>query len=80
MGIQTILTDIQNTLSTIAPTIAVILIILSGIIFGIAQTQPAETRGKYISIAIGMFIGGIVIAAISAAAQLIVTTSQGILK
>ncbi len=79
MSLQTILQEIQGSLGTIAPTLAVILIILSGILYAFAQMQPADTRGKYTTTAIGIFVGGVIIAAIAAAAQGIATTSQGIL-
>lgn len=79
MALQTILQDIQNTLTSIAPTLSIILIILSGMLYAFAQMQPAETRGKYITTAISMFIGGLIIAAITYAAQTIATVSQHIL-
>ncbi len=79
MALQTILEGIQGSLSSIAPTLSVILIILSGIIYGFAQMQPAEARGKYTTAAVSMFIGGVIIAAISVAAPAIASTSQGIL-
>lgn len=80
MSLQTILEGIQGSLSSIAPTLSVILIILSGIIYAFAQIQPADSRGRYTTIAISIFIGGVIIAAISAAAQGIASTSQGILQ
>lgn len=79
MALESILTDIQNSLTTIAPTISVILIILSGFIYAFAQMQPADARGKYTTIAISIFIGGVIIAAISGAAQIIADKSKGIL-
>ncbi len=80
MALQSILEGIQGTLSSIAPTLAVILIILSGIIYAFAQMQPADARGKYTTAAISIFVGGVIIAAIAAAAQGIASTSQGILQ
>lgn len=79
MAVQTILEGIQGSLASIAPALAVILIILSGMLYGFAQMQPAEARGKYTTAAVSMFIGGVIIAAISAAASAIASTSQGIL-
>lgn len=79
MAVQTILESIQGSLASIAPALAVILIILSGMLYGFAQMQPAEARGKYTTAAVSMFIGGVIIAAISAAASAIASTSQGIL-
>ncbi|MEW6528316.1 MAG: hypothetical protein AB1391_00355 [Candidatus Micrarchaeota archaeon] len=80
MSLQLILEGIRGSLSTIAPTLSVILIILSGIVYAFAQMQPADARGKYITVAISMFIGGVIIAAISYSAQNISTASQGILQ
>lgn len=80
MALQSILEGIQGTLSSIAPTLSIILIILSGIIYAFAQMQPADARGKYTTAAISIFVGGVIIAAISAAAQGIASTSQGILQ
>lgn len=80
MSLQLVLEGIRGSLSTIAPTLSVILIILSGIIYAFAQMQPADARGKYTTAAISMFIGGVIIAAISYSAQGISTASQGILQ
>ncbi|MBU0586236.1 hypothetical protein KJ780_01875 [Candidatus Micrarchaeota archaeon] len=80
MSLQSILEQIQGSLSSMAPTISIILIILAGITYAFAQMQPAESRGKYTTAAISMLIGGIVIAAIAAAAQGIASTSQTILQ
>lgn len=52
-------------------SISLILIMLGGITYGIAQTQPAERRGKWESAAFGMFIGGLVVAAILGASEII---------
>ncbi|MDD5337497.1 MAG: hypothetical protein PHS02_03350 [Candidatus ainarchaeum sp.] len=79
MSLQSILEEIQGTLSTIAPALSVILIILSGMLYAFAQMQPAEVRGKYTTYAISMFIGGVIIAAITVAAPMIAQKSQGIL-
>jgi type IV secretory pathway VirB2 component (pilin) len=80
MALESILAGIQGTLSNIAPTLSVILIILSGIVYAFAQMQPAEARGKYTTAAISIFVGGVIIAAISAAAPAIASTSQGVLQ
>lgn len=77
--IETLLLDIQAALYTIGPILSVILIILGGIAYGLAQTQPAESRGKWQSVAIGMIIGGIVMAAIIGAATIIRETSSKLL-
>lgn len=80
MSLQSILEGIQGSLSTIAPIVSIILIILSGFTYAFAQMQPADQRGKYITAAISMFISGVLIAAITVAAPLIAQTSQGILQ
>lgn len=82
MGLQTITNGVLNAkteLVNMAPALAVILIILGGMVFGFAQTQPAEGRGKYTTAAVSMIIGGIVIAAISGAAEALKSTGQGLL-
>ena len=38
--------SIEQTLRTLGPAISVILIVLGAITYGLAQTQPAENRGK----------------------------------
>jgi hypothetical protein len=80
MSFQSILDGIQGSLSAAAPTISVILIILAGFAFGFAQLQPAEARGKYTSIAISLFVGGVIVAAVALAASSIALTSEGLLK
>jgi hypothetical protein len=77
--IETLLLDIQAALYTIGPILSVILIILGGIVYGLAQTQPAENRGKWQNAAVGMVIGGVVIAAIIGGATLIRETSSKLL-
>jgi hypothetical protein len=67
---------VAATLTNIAPIISLILIILGGIIYGLAQAQPAEVRGKWQNVAISMFIGGLVIAIIAGAAELIQSTAS----
>ncbi len=79
MAVQTILEGMQGSLMSIAPALSVILIILGGMLYGFAQMQPAEARGKYTTAAVSMFVGGVIIAAISTAATAIASTSQGIL-
>jgi len=69
--IESLLASWQGTLSSIGPIVSVILIILGGIVYGISNTQPSETRGKWQTAAIGMIVGGIIVAAIVGAAALI---------
>lgn len=68
-GIELLLTNIRDTLITIYPILSVILIIGSGIVYGLAQTQPAEQRGKWQTTALSILIGGIIIAAIGFSAD-----------
>ena len=63
-GIEILLSNIRDTLIGIYPMMSMILIILSGIIWGLAQAQPAEQRGKWQNMATGFLVGGIIIAAI----------------
>lgn len=56
----------------LAPSVSVILIVGGAIVYGLAQIQPAEKRGQWQSLAIGMVIGGIIIAAIYGAAETII--------
>ena len=60
MGIETQLTEWQTVLTTIGTTLSVILIIAGGIVYGISQGMPSETRGKWVSTAVGLIIGGII--------------------
>ncbi len=80
MSLQTALLSIQNTLEYIAPTISVILIILGAFAYGYSYLQPSDQRGKYINIAIGAIVGGIVIAAIVGGAHLIVDNAKTLLQ
>jgi uncharacterized membrane protein SirB2 len=80
IGLETTATNIATFLTTIAPVISLILIVLGGITYGLAQMQPPETRGKWQTTAISMVIGGIIVAAIAGAATLIQRTSAELLK
>jgi hypothetical protein len=80
MSLEAILTGIRATLGYIAPIIATILIILSGFAYGFSYLQPADKRGKYIHVAIGLFMGGIIIAAVSAGAEVIMNSAKGIFQ
>ena len=80
IGAEVVAAGIAGFLTTIAPIISIILLILGGITYGVAQTQPAEIRGKWQTAAISMFVGGIIIAVISGAAALIQSTASGALK
>ena len=79
VGLEIVASNIAAFLSNIAPIIAIILIILGGITYGLAQLQPPDSRGKWQTAAISMVVGGIIVAAITAAASLIQETSAGLL-
>ncbi len=80
MAVVDTLTGIENALLQIGPIISVILIVLGGLAYGLAQTQPADQRGKYITTAYALIAGGIVVAAITGAATLIAGNSANLLK
>ncbi|MCX8197971.1 MAG: hypothetical protein N3F07_02125 [Candidatus Micrarchaeota archaeon] len=80
MGLVETLSGIESLLLQLGPIISVILIVLGGIVYGLAQTQPSDQRGKYITTAYAMIAGGIVVAAISGAATLIAQNSANLLK
>jgi len=80
MAVVDTLTGIQNVLLQIGPLVSVILIVLGGLSYGLAQTQPSDQRGKYISTAYALIAGGIVVAAITGAATLIAGQSANLLK
>ncbi len=79
MGAVEIVAGVKLTLESIAPVLSVILIIAGGIVYGVAQTQPAEVRGKWQSLAVSMFVGGIIIAVIAGGAELIKNNSMKII-
>ncbi len=70
---------IKATLLSLGPSVSVILIVLGGIAYGLSYTQPAASRGKWQSTAAGMILGGVIVAAITGAAQLIAATSATVL-
>jgi len=80
MGLVDSLTGVEGTLLQLGPIISVILIVLGGLSYGLAQTQPSDQRGKYISTAYALLVGGIVVAAITGAATLIASNSANLLK
>lgn len=69
--VEGLLTSVSETLKNIGGILSLILIILSGIVYGLSMMQPAETRGKWQNIAVGVFIGGVIMAAIVMASSLI---------
>ena len=78
-GIETTLTNVATSLDIIAPILSLILIVLGGIVYGLSYTQPPESRGKWQTTAIGLFIGGVIMIAIAGAATMIRDTSQTLL-
>jgi hypothetical protein len=80
MGVVETLSSMQNVLLAIGPIVAVILIVLGGLSYGIAMTQPSDHRGKYITTAYALIAGGVVVAAITGAATLIASQSANLLK
>ncbi|MFH1306311.1 MAG: hypothetical protein ABIH83_01480 [Candidatus Micrarchaeota archaeon] len=78
-GLFNLIESIKLDLLDLGPNVAVILIVIGGLVYGIAQTQPAQTRGKYQSLGIGIVVGGIIIAAIVGAAELIAKSSANLL-
>lgn len=80
MGVVDTLTGIENLLLQAGPIISVILIVLGGLAYGMAQTQPSDQRGKYVTTAYALIAGGIVVAAITGAATLIAQNSANLLK
>jgi hypothetical protein len=80
MGLVDSLSGIEGVLLQLGPIVSVILIVLGGLAFGLAQTQPADQRGKYVTTAYALIAGGIVVAAITGAATLIASSSETLLK
>ena len=80
MGMIDSLTGVQNDLLRIGPIVSVILLVLGGLAYGLAMTQPSDQRGKYITTAYALLAGGIVVAAITGAASGIANQSQSLLK
>ena len=80
VGLEVAASNIASFLSGIAPVISLILIILGGIMYGVAQMQPPDTRGKWQTAAISMVIGGVIVAAVAGAASFIQEQSSGLLK
>ncbi len=70
----------SGVLSSVGPIISLMLITAGGIVYGLAQTQPAEVKGKWQTAAIGLLIGGIIVGAIVGAAATIRDTSMKLLS
>jgi predicted membrane protein len=80
MSLEIVLSNIKDTLQNIAPIVSTILVILAGFVYGFSQLQPAEQRGRYIHISLGLLIGGIIIAAVSVGAEMITSVAQQTLQ
>jgi uncharacterized membrane protein YphA (DoxX/SURF4 family) len=78
-GLKDTLIGMQTDLTAIGFAFSIILIVLGAIVYGFAQMQPSDQRGKYITMAYGMIIGGIVVAAITGAASSISESSKTLL-
>ena len=78
--IETLLSSWLETLKYAGTMISMLLIIVGGLLYGIAQIQPGETRGKWQTTGIAIVVGGILIAAILGAADLIQEVSSNLFK
>lgn len=78
--VETLLSSWLETLKSAGTMISMLLIILGGLMYGVAQMQPGETRGKWQTTGIAIVVGGILIAAILGAADLIQEVSSNLFK
>ena len=78
-GVVDTLTGVQTDLTSVGYAFSIILIVLGGLVYGFAQMQPSDQRGKYVTAAYGMIIGGVVVAAITGAATGISNSSKTLL-
>ncbi|MFA6530442.1 MAG: hypothetical protein WCT31_01835 [Candidatus Micrarchaeia archaeon] len=62
--VEGFLTNVAGTLKNVGGVLSLILIIMAGIVYGMSMMQPAESRGKWQTVAIGLFIGGAIMAAV----------------
>ena len=77
--VETLLSSWLEVMKSAGVTLSLLLIIVGGLVYGLAQLQPSDTRGRWQSTALGLFIGGVLIAAIIGAAELIQTISSNLL-
>ena len=77
--IETLLSSWLEVMKSVGVQLSLLLIIVGGVVYGLAQLQPGDTRGRWQSMAIGLFIGGVLIAAIIGAADVIQTISSNLL-
>jgi hypothetical protein len=79
-GIVDLLTNWQGTLVVAGPIISVLLILMGGIMFGLAQVQPPESRGKWNMWALSFLVGGFIVGAIVASATQLEKIAEGLLS
>ncbi len=77
--VETLLSSWLEVMKSAGVTLSLLLIIVGGLVYGLAQLQPGDTRGRWQSTALGLFIGGVLIASIIGAAELIQTISSNLL-
>ncbi|NYZ60304.1 hypothetical protein H0O01_01245 [Candidatus Micrarchaeota archaeon] len=77
--VETLLSSWLEVMKSAGVTLSLLLIIVGGVVYGLAQLQPGDTRGRWQSMAIGLFIGGVLIAAIIGAAEVIQSISSDLL-
>ncbi len=70
----------KNVLIEVGTALAVILVIVGAIVYGLSQMQPAEMRGKWESVAMGLVIGGLVIGLLIGVSDMLVGFSQNMFK
>ena len=79
MTLLDILTGVRDALKSIGFVVASILFIAAGLVYAYGQMQPAESRGKYSSVAMGCLAGGFIIAALSAGSEYLLSIGKTIL-
>jgi hypothetical protein len=79
-GLIDLLTNWQGVLQMAGPIIAILLILIGGIMFGLAQVQPAESRGKWNAWALSFLVGGFIVGAIVASAASLEKIAEGLLS
>jgi len=77
--VEGLLTNISGTLKNVGGILSLILIVFSGIVYGMSMMQPAESRGKWQTVAVGLFIGGAIMAAVVMASGTIQEESSKLL-
>lgn len=79
-GLEVLICEIMKGLLRLGPFIAVIALVLAGVIYVYANMfVTADQRGRYHTLATGLAVGALILAAIVGAAGLIVQTGEGFL-